>query len=299
MKMADATSMPSTVQRPLHAASHTTAAQRTARSRTRQSARESRAAKGPLHGEPSWWFASPLAARHREALRDGINARGFAVLDNVLSQTEALGLRGCLKMLFNRFGCQDKSETHNMGIRSDAIQALNEHIANAEGLGALASALKLLKGFGHELAHIFDPTLTVARNAQVACYALPGSRYKRHGDNLYNPSQDDTAPSGFTNWRAFTVILYCNADWAPEHGGCLRMYADGGAPPPVARIHDPVPPATLHAVQRYTDIEPLAGRLVAFNSLIHHEVLPAWQPRFATTLWIWKEDGEAVKFARS
>ena len=42
-----------------------------------------------------------------------------------------------------------------------------------------------------------------------------------------------------------------------------------------------------------------AGRLVAFHSLLQHEVLPTAKPRFALTLWVWHEDGNADKFGVS
>lgn len=108
---------------------------------------------------------------------------------------------------------------------------------------------------------------------------------------MYMPEEAANAPSGFSNWRAYTIILYLNDTWQPADGGCLRMYDGGGvAPPPVTRPHDTVPRSALWAEQRHTDIEPLSGRVVAFNSLLHHEVMPAYRPRFACTLWIWKED---------
>ena len=222
-----------------------------------------------------------------------------------MSEAEALGLRGCLKMLYNRHGHDAHSDTHKHGIRSDAVLGCDEHLARVKGLVMLGLAIELVKKIGHELAMAFDPSFVLAPNVQIACFARPGSRYGRHGDNLtYAEGADPAgaeayAPSGFRNWRALTVLLYCNTEWQPEHGGCLRMYDGGGeGPPPVSRLLEPVSSDVLRAEKRYTDIEPIAGRIVAFNSLLHHEVLPAHKPRFAITLWVWKEDG-ADKFAFS
>ena len=47
------------------------------------------------------------------------------------------------------------------------------------------------------------------------------------------------------------------------------------------------------------DVEPLAGRVVAFNSLLHHEVLPVAELRCAITLWFWIQDGNLEKSRRS
>ena len=270
---------------------------------SRQSWHEYKAAQLPMRGEPTHWHESPAVRVHRNALRRGIESRGFAVLDDVITKSEALGVRGCLKILFNRFG-SNRTETHNYGIRSDAMLSVNEHAARVLGLGALASAIELLKAFGHELAAAFDDSLTVAPNVQVACFATPGSKYGRHGDNIYDPNGEGGAKvgrNGFTNWRAFTILLYCNAEWEPSHGGCLRIHDGGGVgPPPVKRIFDPVTARELRAANAWTDVEPLAGRVVLFNSIIHHEVLESWSPRFAVTLWVWREDDEGeIKFGTS
>ena len=65
--------------------------------------------------------------------------------------------------------------------------------------------------------------------------------------------------------------------WQPSDGGCLRIF-DG---------------------QSATDIEPLPGRLVVFNSALKHEVRPVWHHRYALTLWIWREDGDEEKLSMS
>ena len=237
---------------------------------------------------------------YRDAMRDSIAARGFVVIDNVLSKEESLGLRGCMKVLFNKFGHLPKSATHTEGIRSDATHGVSEAMCSAEGLHALARSITLLKAFANEVAELHDASLTAAPNVQVACFARPGSNYGRHGDNMYQPNQEGTAPSGFRNWRAWTIILYPNCEWERADGGCLRIYNGGGeGPPRVSRMLDTVPPGALATETRYEDVEPTAGRLLIFNSLIPHEVLPCWKPRFAATLWVWKQDANADKFHAS
>ena len=78
------------------------------------------------------------------------------------------------------------------------------------------------------------------------------------------------------SWRAYTIIMYCNEGWAPEHGGCLRL---------------------LHEDGRKTDVPPKAGRAIFFSSLMQHEVLEAAvRDRWALTMWVWREDADDSKY---
>ena len=245
-------------------------------------------------GEPTHWHVSE---RHRTNFRAEIETDGFVLLDGAISSQEALALRGNCKLLFNNFGSFEPSDTHKAGIRSDAFLSVSESEAQELGLHALASAVKLLKSLAHSLAMEFEREgrMTVAPKTQVAVFSRRGSRYGRHGDNVLDPATGD-----FANWRAFTIILYCNADWEPAHGGCLRIYNGGNS---AARRRDRPPPRMLERVEHasllqeagYEDVEPLAGRVVVFNALVNHEVLPSWAPRFAVTLWVWLPDGKSEK----
>ncbi|HET9450694.1 MAG TPA: 2OG-Fe(II) oxygenase, partial [Aggregicoccus sp.] len=63
------------------------------------------------------------------------------------------------------------------------------------------------------------------------------------------------------------AIWYANPDWAPAHGGVLRLYPEGEAP---------------------VDVEPVLDRLVVFLSeRVEHEVLPVSAPRLALTAWFY------------
>jgi SM-20-related protein len=87
---------------------------------------------------------------------------------------------------------------------------------------------------------------------QLACYPGGGAHYARHVD----------APPGH-KLRRVTGIVYLNPDWKPEHGGQLRLHLD-----PVL------------------DVEPVLDRLVVFLSeKVPHEVLPAFDTRYAVTSW--------------
>jgi hypothetical protein len=59
---------------------------------------------------------------------------------------------------------------------------------------------------------------------------------------------------------------------------------------------------TVHHEQGgYTDVPPIAGRCIFFNSLHQHEVLPntGARDRWALTMWVYREDADASKFTIS
>jgi len=92
-----------------------------------------------------------------------------------------------------------------------------------------------------------------------------GGFYKRHIDSYPNTPQEI---------RRFSYLLYCNEDWQPEHGGCLRIHLDGG-----------VEEAPAGAAPSYVDVEPRAGTLVVFRSDVPHEVLETSAKRLAIAGW--------------
>ena len=87
-------------------------------------------------------------------------------------------------------------------------------------------------------------------------YALyeKGSFYKRHIDQFQNNKS-----------RAFSMIMYLNADWQPEDGGELCIY---------------------HADSEQI-ISPINGKCVFFKSSeLAHEVMVTHQPRLSITGWL-------------
>jgi SM-20-related protein len=86
---------------------------------------------------------------------------------------------------------------------------------------------------------------------------LAGTFYRRHLDVFAR------APH-----RQITVIAYLNQEWRPGDGGELRLYLDPEDP------------------QRFVDVPPLGGTLVAFASArFYHEVLMSQAPRHSVTGW--------------
>lgn len=89
----------------------------------------------------------------------------------------------------------------------------------------------------------------------------PGAFYKRHLDRF----RDDDA-------RMVSAVLYLNTEWAPGHGGELRMYLKGDVA---------------------YDVAPTGGCLVVFLSGdMPHEVLPAARDRLSLTGWFRRRGNE-------
>ncbi len=86
-----------------------------------------------------------------------------------------------------------------------------------------------------------------------------GTRYAKHVDAFSN---DDN--------RCLSIVLYLNPSWKPGDGGELHLYP--------TQMDD-----AMHVV------EPLAGRLVIFESTLEHEVVPARIERHSVTGWMLKE----------
>ncbi|KAF7266755.1 prolyl hydroxylase EGLN3-like [Rhynchophorus ferrugineus] len=104
----------------------------------------------------------------------------------------------------------------------------------------------------------------------VACYPGSGAHYVKHVDN---PNRDG---------RCITAIYYLNLNWDVHTcGGLLRIFPEGWREDKVA------------------DIEPLFDRLLFFWSDRRnpHEVQPAFDTRYAITLWYFDaaEREEAVR----
>ena len=79
------------------------------------------------------------------------------------------------------------------------------------------------------------------------------------------------------NRRELTFLLYVNVDWdASKLGGCLRLHPDVNRPG-----------------EGTFDVEPIAGRIVVFESGKQmHEVMASAHgaDRIALTLWVEYED---------
>lgn len=142
-------------------------------------------------------------------------------------------------------------------VRTDWISWIEPDVHHAIE-GRLAEKLEALRMALNErfTLGLFDLEL------HLAVYP-PGGFYRAHVDRLQG---DDH--------RVISVILYLNDDWSAESGGMLRIWHSADDAP-----------------LRYTDVAPIAGRLVLFPSVATlHEVLPTTQSRCTLTGWFRRRD---------
>ena len=228
-------------------------------------------------------------------LKSPLETRDYAVIDNVLSDDAVGRLAADLAKLRVSQGQGAHTETHAAGRRTDNVYYLNEHEAGERGLVGLLEGMRAIKSVGAEVAASLADScgpLALPKNVQAACYLGDGGFYTKHTDNMpkdlasvtHWPARliDQLSAIELRSWRAFTILLYANHAWRPPHQGCLRVHHEqdqGGG---------------------YSDIEPIGGRCVIFNSLLAHEVRPARErERWALTLWVLREDGDESKFLLS
>ena len=187
-------------------------------------------------------------------LADQIAEKGFAVIDDFLSQQEIdsiLALQGFKNGLlqFKKAGIgKNQDKQINEAIRGDYIQWIDPN--NAEP--PLLTYLGRLK---QVIAFVNQSLFLSLKDCEVHQTIYPiGSFYKRHLDQF---KKDDH--------RKLSVICYLNKDWKEADGGQLRMFIG----------------------HESKDVLPIAGRLVCFRSdLLEHEVLPATRERLSLTGWL-------------
>ncbi len=176
------------------------------------------------------------------------------VAENFLSATLAAHLKENLYALYAdqrllAAGIGNNAITrHDKLIRSDKIYWLDrQHNDPHEN-----SFFDLMDGFVHYL----NSTCYTGITGYEFHYALyeKGSFYKKHLDQFQNNSS-----------RAYSMIMYLNADWQEEDGGELRIY---------------------HADYVQT-VAPHNGKCVFFKSSeLEHEVLLTHRPRLSITGWL-------------
>lgn len=186
---------------------------------------------------------------------DQITSRGYAVVEEFLSQEQAGALAAVAKAL-QASGEMKKAttgltKTLTQTIRGDFIhwleadQASEVETAYLHAMGELQVALNQ-----HFFLGLFE------LESHFAIYP-PGATYQKHLDQFIGKAE-----------RKVSAILYLNERWQAEDGGALRMYLD------------------KNDDSNFIDILPAAGTLVVFlSSDFLHEVLPAKRERISVTAW--------------
>jgi SM-20-related protein len=219
----------------------------------------SRAIVGAPAGSAACAEADAFVASSR--LVDGLLARGYVVVEDVLDATAARAARQEAESLGERLKPTLQALT---GTRSDRVGWFGADELAANSCPTLARLARLQRGVAAAINADgrWRETLTVPASSMLSCYGA-GGRYRRHTDNSRN------ADGVCGNARALTCICYLNPDWAAEDGGALRIYDESGDSVEV--------------------VVPAAGRFVVFDSFLEHEVLEARRDRYALTFWVFAE----------
>ena len=224
-----------------------------------------------------------------DILKD-FSSNGFVVLDG--PETSEESNRHLSKYLLHKTG-QTKE------IRSDTVAFLEREDAVSCGLESQFDLLMGVASFlnshyqfeASEYLPIAPGTsenpLTNPKSIQAAEYGM-GDFYVSHSDNSWSQNEKEEHCLVRKNFRSFTAILYCNADWTSDDGGALRIYKDSTQ---LRRTKDAC------ASCDYTDVVPQNGKLVLFDSKLVHSVEKVLtnRQRRALTIWIMRPSEERVQ----
>jgi SM-20-related protein len=197
----------------------------------------------------------------RQRIVDGLLNHGFAVEPGYVSPALVTALR---REVRRRDG---RGEFTEAAIGRHGNLQQNERVRRDRTFwldGSTLAQLRLLEELELLRAEI-NRALFLGLFDLEAHFALypPGGFYRRHLDAFRGD-----------NPRVVSVVLYLNPRWRPEHGGCLRLWAQPDATTPLL------------------DVAPRAGTLVCFLSeRIPHEVLAAHVDRISIAGWFRRNEG--------
>ncbi|GLV40126.1 HIF prolyl hydroxylase [Carabus blaptoides fortunei] len=203
----------------------------------------------------------------RNVVRD-MDAYGVCVVDNFLGDERGRSVLGEVLDMYSSGVFKDGQLVSSTGrkgdlktIRGDQITWIDGREKYCSNIGYLISQVDAVVMRANKMMNngkMGSYTINGRTKAMVACYPGSGSHYVKHVDN---PNRDG---------RCITAIYYLNLDWdVKSSGGLLRIFPEGWRG------------------DRVADIEPLFDRLLFFWSDRRnpHEVQPAYQTRYAITLW--------------
>jgi SM-20-related protein len=197
---------------------------------------------------------------HIDGIIHGIETQGYAIRDAFLPPQvtsdlfhEAQSLKDTQAMRLARTGADTAAQaaTRLPNPRGDMTHWLDSTNPSRPQT-TYWTAMDALKNAinQHFFIGLFD------LEAHFAIYPV-GSIYQKHLDQFREKKE-----------RKISVILYLNENWQADNGGQLRLYLDE------------------QDCLKYIDIDPEAGKLVAFLSdRFFHEVLPAARERTSLTGW--------------
>ncbi|XP_018968575.2 egl nine homolog 1 isoform X1 [Cyprinus carpio] len=196
-----------------------------------------------------------------------MNKHGICVVDSFLGEDMGLSILEDVKALqqtgkFTDGQLVSQKSDSTKDIRGDKITWIEGKEPGCEKICFLMSRMDdLVRNCNGKLGNY---SINGRTKAMVACYPGKGTGYVRHVDN----------PNG--DGRCVTCIYYLNRNWdVKANGGVLRIFPEGKA--------------------QFADIEPKFDRLVLFWSDRRnpHEVQPAYDTRYAITVWYFDADERA------
>ncbi|XP_046685687.1 egl nine homolog 1-like [Homalodisca vitripennis] len=201
----------------------------------------------------------------RNVIRD-MDAYGVCVVDNFLGHEKGMAVLKEVIGMYQTGVFKDGQLVSNKvkkdlkTIRGDQITWIDGKETFCRNIGMLISEVDAVIMRANRMVNngkLGDYTINGRTKAMVACYPGHGTHYVKHVDN---PNRDG---------RCITAIYYLNADWdIQRNGGLLRIFPEGWQ-------------------DQVADIEPLFDRILFFWSDRRnpHEVQPAYETRYAITLW--------------
>tara|TARA_R110002049_G_scaffold209020_2_gene379583 strand:+ start:1380 stop:2060 length:681 start_codon:yes stop_codon:yes gene_type:complete len=193
-----------------------------------------------------------------DAVADSLALNSYAVIDNFLSDEEALD---CLEVL------QENKEDGNFkkaGIGTLGMHQIDKTIRGDEikwlDNQNLSPASQVYMDQVGAMMRFFNRTLFLSLKDFECHFAHypSGTFYKRHLDLLK-----------LSDHRKLSFVFYLNPNWQEGDGGELLLYLqENGA-------------------EKTVKVNPLLGRLVVFRSeLLEHEVALAHKSRYSITGWM-------------
>ncbi|GIY69981.1 egl nine homolog 1 [Caerostris extrusa] len=221
-------------------------------------------------GDSSFLKSSTFNKMCDNIVRD-LNDFGICVLDNfigvkkgslVLDEVKNLYYKGIFKK--GELAIQNPYRKKE-SVRSDVTTWVNGTESECTNIGNLMKKLDMVVTTCNKVKStglMSCYKLHRRTKAMIACYPGDGTHYKKHVDN----------PHG--DGRCITCIYYLNKNWnVKKDGGMLRMFPEANS-------------------SHIANIEPIFDRMIFFwsDKRNPHEVLPAFQTRFAITVWYFDAD---------
>lgn len=214
-----------------------------------------------------------------------LRSRGFTVVDDFLSPPAVTSLVSDMQSL------RSQGRFASAGVGEAATNRVDDSVRRCEQCFVFPKGRQ--QGAG--VAGAREQMYTAIDSLQKALHEGAGEPldallteglYVHYPDGGYYKRHVDAATGTTSALRAWSYLLYLNQDWAPDDGGCLRIFTDGGL--------DTQP---ANALPSFVDIEPRAGTLVVFRSdSVPHEVLETSAERLALVGWFSKPvEGSAAR----